>query len=162
MTKKEFKDKIKKAINQIQDTPSKVDLDKGNNIVSFDTKFPILIKFPSLRDILVDLLTDQYEVFIKEIQWVAPRPTTFKVIFNNGQGFYLIYTDKSWIAKIEGKKYYLLNLPEEDRAAESIARILSYAWNSEPEKEPEAPSSPEEPEPEPEPETPEEETPPVA
>ena len=27
---------------------------------------------------------------------------------------------------IEGKKYYLLNLPEEQRAAEAISRILRY------------------------------------
>ena len=33
---------------------------------------------------------------------------------------------RSWIAQIEGKKYYLLNLPEEERAVEAIARILRY------------------------------------
>jgi len=161
MTKEEFKNKIKNAITQIQGTSSEVDLNKSTNIVSFDTRFPILIKFPSLRNILIDLLTNQYEVFIKEIQWVAPRPTTFKVILNNGQSFYLTYTDRSWIARIEGKKYYLLNLPEEERAAEAIARILSYAWDSEPEKEPKATSPSEEPEPEPEsePEATEEEPP---
>ncbi len=33
---------------------------------------------------------------------------------------------RSWVAQVEGKKYYLLNLPEEQRAAEAIARILRY------------------------------------
>ena len=33
---------------------------------------------------------------------------------------------RSWIAQIEGKKYYLLNLPEEERAVEAIARLLRY------------------------------------
>ena len=33
---------------------------------------------------------------------------------------------RSWIAQVEGKKYYLLNLPEEERAVEAIARILRY------------------------------------
>ena len=33
---------------------------------------------------------------------------------------------RSWVAQIEGKKYYLLNLPEEERAVEAIARILRY------------------------------------
>ena len=33
---------------------------------------------------------------------------------------------RSWIAQIEGKKYYLLNLPEEERAVEAIARMLRY------------------------------------
>ena len=31
-----------------------------------------------------------------------------------------------WIAQVEGKKYYLLNLPEEEMATKSIARILRY------------------------------------
>jgi len=66
-----------------------------------------------------------------DIQWVAPRPTTFRIILGNSETFYLIYTERSWIAKIEGKKYYLLNLSEEESAAESIARILSYGINKE-------------------------------
>jgi hypothetical protein len=38
----------------------------------------------------------------------------------------LIYTDRTWIGKVEGKKYYLLNLSEEQNCVESIARILGY------------------------------------
>ena len=104
--------------------------------VNFDKElFPILTKFPSLKGVISDLLTDQYEDFISDIWWVAPRPTTFKIILANNQHFYLIYTERSWIAKIEGKKYYLSNLNEEERAAESIARILAYGGGAEPEKE---------------------------
>jgi len=44
----------------------------------------------------------------------------------NDQDFYLIYTRKSWICQVQGKKYYLQNLPEEERAVEAIARILRY------------------------------------
>ena len=44
----------------------------------------------------------------------------------NNEIFYLIWAVRSWIAKIEGKKYYLLNLNEEERAIEAIARMLSY------------------------------------
>jgi len=40
--------------------------------------------------------------------------------------FMLIYTERSWIAQVEGKKYYLLNLSEEEMAAESISRLLAY------------------------------------
>jgi hypothetical protein len=49
----------------------------------------------------------------------------------NGEEFYLIYNKRSWIAQVEGKKYYLLNLPEEERAAEAIARILRYGSKTE-------------------------------
>ncbi len=47
-------------------------------------------------------------------------------LIKNDQLFYLIYGKRSWIAQVEGKKYYLLNLPEEERAAQSIANILRY------------------------------------
>ena len=163
MTKAEFREKIKKLVKQVYEPSSKIDLDKTDTQVSLDAgKFPILLRFPGLKRILIDLLTDQYEAFIQEIQWTAPRPTTLKIILNNGQSFYLIHTDKTWEAKVEGKKYYLLNLSEEERAAESIARILSYAWASEPEKEPEGgetSSTEETPEETPAEETPEEEIP---
>jgi hypothetical protein len=103
--------------------------------VDFDTEtFPVLTKFPILKKVVTDLLTDQFEMFISDIQWVAPRPTTFKIVLANGQFFYFIYTERSWIAQIEGKKYYLLNINEEEQAAESIARILRYGNKTEPEK----------------------------
>jgi hypothetical protein len=47
-------------------------------------------------------------------------------VLANDQVFYLIYTDRTWIGKVEGKKYYLLNLSEEQNCVESIARILAY------------------------------------
>ena len=70
-------------------------------------------------------------LFLASIDWVAPRPTTFRVNLKNGQDFYLIYTPKTFIAQIEGKKYYLLNLNEEESACESIARILRYGGKTE-------------------------------
>jgi hypothetical protein len=125
MTKSELRDKIKALALQTL-KPKSVDIDKGTD-VSLDTlKFPVLGKFPDLRKTIESLLTKQYEVFMTDIQWVAPRPTTFRIILGNKETFYLIYTERSWIAKVEGKKYYLLNLSEEESAAESIARILSY------------------------------------
>ena len=60
------------------------------------------------------------------IDWVAPRPTTFRINLKNDFNFYLIFTKNSWIAQVEGKKYYLLNLPEEERAIDAIARVLRY------------------------------------
>jgi hypothetical protein len=38
---------------------------------------------------------------------------------------------RSWIAQVEGKKYYLLNLPEEERASQSIANMLRYGVKEE-------------------------------
>ncbi len=41
-------------------------------------------------------------------------------VVGNDENFMLIYTDRSWIAQVEGKKYYLLNLGEEEQAAQAI------------------------------------------
>ena len=130
MTKSELRDKIKTLAKQALASKS-IDLDKGNDVSLDALKFPVLGKFPELKKVIVDLLTNQYEIFLTDIQWVAPRPTTFRIVLGNGENFYLIYTERSWIAKVEGKKYYLLNLSEEESAAESIARILSYGLKEE-------------------------------
>ena len=85
-----------------------------------------LTKFPELKDIIVSLLTADFDPFLSSIDWVAPRPTTFRINLKNDESFYLIWMRRSWIAQIEGKKYYLLNLPAEEKAAEAIARLLRY------------------------------------
>jgi hypothetical protein len=165
MTKDELAGKIKSLVKQVyaQVKSPKIDLDNPPTTVSLDTtRFPVLAKFPTLKETIIKLLTDQYDLFIKDIEWVAPRPTTFRIILANDQPFYLIYTDRSWIAKVEGKKYYLLNLSEEQNCIEAIARILTYGAKPSPEKSeiPTEAPAPEAPAPEtPAPETPAEEAP---
>ena len=163
MTKNELKEKIKSLAKQVysnKGVSKNVDLDSPS-VVSLDsTRFPVLAKFPTLKETIIKLLTDQYELFISDIEWVAPRPTTFRVLLSNEQSFYLIYTDRTWIGKVEGKKYYLLNLNEEQNCIEAIARILSYGAKATPEKTELPSSAPETPAPEtPAPESPAPETP---
>ena len=128
MTKDELKEKIKILVQQVY----KPDTLQAQDKISLDApKFPVLEKFPTLKQVIVDLLTDQYEIFVSDIQWVAPKPTTFRVILGNGEPFMLTYTPRSWIAQVEGKKYYLLNLSEEESATEAIARVLAYGQATE-------------------------------
>ena len=118
MTKEEFKERIKGlAFEVIKDR-------KTSEIAA--VKFDELTKFPELKEIIVSLLTAEFDNFISSIDWVAPRPTTFRINLQNDEEFYLIWMGRSWIAQVEGKKYYLLNLPEEERAAQAIARLLRY------------------------------------
>ena len=157
MTKNELREKIKSVVKNIYSgistsSAEEIDIDSPSTVSLDTTRFPVLIKFPTLKEVIVKLLTDQYELFIKDIEWVAPRPTTFRIILANDQPFYLIYTDRTWIGKVEGKKYYLLNLSEEQNCIESIARILSYGAKAEVKKEEMAPEAPA-------PETPAEEPP---
>lgn len=127
-SKKETEDKIRTILRRVYSTKIKNNtLGVTPDDVNFDKEtFPILSKFENLRQTLINLLTKQYEDFISDIWWVAPRPTTFKIILANDQYFYLIYGEKSWVAKVEGKKYYLTNVSEEERAAEAISRVLMY------------------------------------
>ena len=123
MTKDELKEKIKVLVKQVY----KPDFLQAQDKISLDApKFPVLEKFPELKQVITDLLTNQYEIFISDIQWVAPKPTTFRVVLGNGENFMLTYSPRSWVAQIEGKKYYLLNLSEEEAATEAIARVLAY------------------------------------
>jgi hypothetical protein len=118
MNRKELQNRLKVLIKQVY----------SNNTITPEeaVQYDELTKFPELKAVIVDLLTPEYDSFLSSIDWVAPRPTTFRINLKNGQSFYLIYGKRSWIAQVEGKKYYLLNLPEEERAAQSIANILRY------------------------------------
>ena len=84
----------------------------------------ILQKYPSLDSALADLMTEHYRDYITGVYVIAPKPTTFKILLHNGQEFYLIYGPKAYNAKISGKKYFLLNLNEEQFAISSIAALL--------------------------------------
>ena len=123
MTSEELKAKIKTIIPIVYKARQKVE----SKAVEYDE----LTKFPELKEVIVDLLTADFDSFLASIDWVAPRPTTFRINLKNGENFYLIYNKRSWVAQVEGKKYYLLNLPEEERATEAIARILRYGAKDE-------------------------------
>ena len=116
MTKAELREKIKTLAVQVMASKAKTD----DAALAYDE----LVKFPALKDIIVDLMTDQFDSFLESVDWVAPRPTTFRINLLNGQNFLLMFTDRSWIAQVQGKKYYLLNLDEEERCALAINRLL--------------------------------------
>ena len=128
-TKQELIDKIQTIAKRVYSSKSQSKDTLGISPEDVDLsseKFPVLVKFPNLKQVILNLLSEQYELFVDDILWVAPRPTMFKIILANGQSFYLTYTERSWIAQVEGKKYYLSNINEEGRAAQAISRILMY------------------------------------
>ena len=118
MTKAELREKIRLLVPTVVGNKKQADA----AAVEYDE----LTKFPELKAVIVDLLTHEFDSFLASIDWVAPKPSTFRVNLKNDQNFYLTYSRRSWIAQVEGKKYYLLNLPEEERATEAIGRVLRY------------------------------------
>jgi hypothetical protein len=118
MNREELIQKIKNLI------PSALESYKKGEVSAIE--YDELQKFPNLKKVIIDLLTVDYGKFIDGIDWVAPKPTTFRINLLNGQFFYLIYNKRSWTAEIEGKKYYLLDLPKQEIASQAIAKILRY------------------------------------
>lgn len=126
MNNNELKNRLKVLVKQVYSNRTVT----SEEAIQYDE----LTKFPELKAVLVDLLTPEYDSFLASIDWVAPRPTTFRINLKNDQSFYCIYGKRSWIAQISGKKYYLLNLPEEERAAEAIANLLRFGTKVEAEE----------------------------
>ena len=122
MTKAELREKIRALALQVTGEKSKSD----DAALAYDE----LTKFPELKDIIVSLMTHEFDAFLEGIDWVAPRPSTFRINLLNGENFLLMYGTRSWIAQVEGKKYYLLNLDEEEYACQAIARILQHGPES--------------------------------
>jgi len=118
MTKEELRGRIKVLVKKVY--RDKVAIEKA--AIEYDE----LTKFPELKDVIVSLLGPQFDAFVASIDWVAPKPTTFRINLKNNENFYLVYSPKSWIAEVEGKKYYLLNLNEQENCENAIARILRY------------------------------------
>ena len=133
MQKSEFIEKIRTLAKQVY-------ADKTDQPEIAKSKFPMVDEFPPLKSIMDDLFDFQYEPFVNDIQWVAPRPTTFRVMLVNGANFYLIYQGedgdkKLFTAQVAGKNYWLESLAEEQQASDAIARLLRFNYASVPKDE---------------------------
>ena len=117
MTKAELREKIRSLVLQVRGEQSKAD----EAAIAYDE----LTKFPELKDIIVSLMTHEFDSFLEGIDWVAPRPTTFRINLLNGQNFLLSFSKRSWIAQVEGKKYYLLNFSKLLKINLGTALLLS-------------------------------------
>ena len=94
-----------------------------------DPKSPMnimLARFPELRQALEKLMGMQFRLFVDDIQWVAPKPTTFKILLPSGQSFTLIWNTEDFIAKVSGMKYDLLILKDRERAIKAISELIQY------------------------------------
>jgi len=122
MTKSELKEKIRALAFTVIGEKSKAD--------DASQAYDELTKFPELKDIIVNLMTHEFDSFLERIDWVSPKPSTFRIVLLNGESFLLTYGTRSWVATVAGKKYYLLNLDEEEYASQAISRILQYGPKS--------------------------------
>jgi hypothetical protein len=102
----------------------------------------ILGQFPTIKDTLIELLSKEYEEFVQDVKWVAPKPSTFQIVLKNGQSFFLKYTGRGknanpstpeevkehlqFEAQIEGKNYFLAKGAEFEQALDKLNDLLKY------------------------------------
>jgi len=92
-----------------------------------DATDTMLSKFPTLKLTLVKLMTEDFKEFVDTIDWVSPKPTTFRVNLVNGQDFTLKWTGKNFQAQILGKRYMLGNISDFQQALDKLARLYQEA-----------------------------------
>jgi len=108
---------IKKAIQEQEERQKKA-----------EKAMYLIYRFPGLKKSIEELMSPSFGRFITAVDLVAPKPTTFKVTLINGYDYNITYLKKdTWQAKVAGKKYYLLNIGESERAAQAIADLLDLS-----------------------------------
>lgn len=90
-----------------------------------DATEEIIQKFPKLKEVLKKLMTSDYESFMKDLEWISPKPTAFRVILQNGQRFTLTWMGEGFTATIAGKDYYLKKVDEFQNALKKLAELYS-------------------------------------
>jgi hypothetical protein len=134
MKVKELKKLIEEAYIQVlreaeEPTPENPigDEKASEETVLEDATDTMLEKFPTLKATLVKLMTEDFKQFVNTIDWVSPKPTTFRVNLLNGQDFTLKWTGKNFQAQILGKKYFLGQINDFQQALDKLARLYQEA-----------------------------------
>ena len=130
-----FKDLMKESLldelseeEEEEPTPEEEpDPDADEETVLEDATDTILAKFPTLTQAIIKLQTEDFKEFVDTIDWVSPKPTTFRVNLVNGQDFTLKWTGTNFEAKILGKRYYLGTISEFQQALDKLARLYQEA-----------------------------------
>ena len=81
----------------------------------------ILSKFPTLKAALIKLQTEDFKEFVNTIDWISPRPTSFRINIKNGQDYILKWTGTGFEAQIMGKRYYIDKINDYQQALDKLA-----------------------------------------
>ena len=86
-----------------------------------DATDTILAKFPTLKAAIVKLQTEDFKQFVESIDWISPRPTSFRINLKNGQEYIIKWTGSGFEAQILGKRYYLDKVDSYQQALDKLA-----------------------------------------
>ena len=99
------------------------DMDAPEETVLEDATDSILGKFPTLKKAIINLQTDQFKEFVTTIDWISPRPSSFRVNLKNGQSYILKWSGKGFEAQILGKRYFIDKIDDYQQALDKLARL---------------------------------------
>jgi hypothetical protein len=86
-----------------------------------DATDTMIQKFPTLKATLIKLQTEDFKEFVESIDWISPRPTSFRVNLANGQDYILKWTGTGFEAQIMGKRYYIDKINDYQQALDKLA-----------------------------------------
>jgi hypothetical protein len=116
---------IKKAVREKMEQEKRVQANMSKSVY-------LIYKFPGLKDVFVNIMSPAFPRFIKEVQIVAPKPTTFKIKLINNQEIYVYYANKGkFFVKVAGKKYSMDDLGAIERCSSAITSQLELNYNAE-------------------------------
>ena len=114
------------SLNEEEPTPEEEpDMEAPKETVLEDATDEILGKFPTLKKAIIKLQTDQFKDFVDSIDWISPRPSSFRVNIKNGQSYLLKWTGTGFEAQILGKRYYIDKIDDYQQALDKLARLYN-------------------------------------
>jgi len=117
-------------LDEVEDEPvpeEEPDTDAPEETVLEDATDTILGRFPTLKAAIIKLQTEDFKEFVDSIDWISPRPTSFRVNLKNGQDYILKWTGKTFEAQIMGKRYYLNRIDDYQQALDKLALLYREA-----------------------------------
>lgn len=134
MTIRELKDLIFECyvdlLRKQESQKSNILKEETNNIFSGnpgavlpDATDQMLAKFPTLKHVLIRLHSEDFNQFVRGVDWISPRPTVFRINLVNGQQYTLKWLGKDFEIEIMGKTYYLGTTVEFRRALEKMTAL---------------------------------------
>lgn len=97
--------------------------DAGPETVLEDATDTILAKFPTLKAAIIKLQTEDFKEFVDSIDWISPRPTSFRINLKNGQNYILKWTGKGFQAQILGKRYDINKINDYQQAIDKLNQL---------------------------------------
>jgi len=87
-----------------------------------------------LKAAIIKLQTEDFKEFVSTIDWISPRPTTFRINLKNGQDYILKWTGKTFQAQIMGKRYFIDKINDYQQALDKLAILYKEGPMGEPEE----------------------------